>query len=78
MENNVYYKLTEDERASINKVMEITLTNYDAYNLFIPVESLMVALEDLLYEYHKKEEELEDLKKDVEDNYRPIPYSEQV
>lgn len=37
---------------------------------------------DLIYElidaYDSLEEELEDLKQDLEENYRPIPVSEQV
>lgn len=35
-------------------------------------------LEDLVGKYRTLEEELENTKQDLEDNYRPIPVAEQV
>lgn len=35
-------------------------------------------LEDLLIEIHDREEKIEDIIKDREDNYRPIPVEEQL
>lgn len=78
MENNVYYKLTEDERALMNKVVEATCGDYEINELYIPIENLMCAIEDLFFEYDHVKEELEDTIRDREDNWRPIPYEEQI
>lgn len=44
----------------------------------ISVEDLINAVDNLIYEKHCLEEEIEDIKQDMQDNYRPIPYSTQV
>ena len=78
MENNIFYKLNEKERVILNQVSEITITDYEADKLYVPVDNLISALAELLYAYHVKEEELQDLEQDLKDNYKPIPYKEQV
>jgi hypothetical protein len=53
--------------------------NPDVEYLLIPEENIGEMLEDLLAEYHRKEEQLEDLKEDLENNYEPKkidPYEE--
>lgn len=69
------------------KISEITGVDYEANYYKDPdIEYVLVftdavvnMLEDLLSEYHHKEEELEDLEQDIEDNYQPRkidPYEE--
>ena len=67
----MFYKLENDEFEKIKEVEKITYSDYEVVGNFIPVESLLYALIDMLGEYHNKEEELEDLKQNIEDNYKP-------
>ena len=68
-------ELTEYEAKQIKKITEITLTDYDIKEIddlfYIKTENLINALTDLKYEYGELEEELEDLKYDIEENYQP-------
>lgn len=41
-------------------------------------DDVISLLEDLVGKYRTLEEELENTKQDLEDNYRPIPVAEQV
>ena len=74
----MYYELNDSEYEKIREISSITFTDYDLKANLIPVDNLMAAIEDLLAEYHHKEEELEDLKQEIEDNYKPISYEEQI
>lgn len=79
---------TEISRKLIDKIEEATNTDYEVikfYNkiedkeeTYISIDKLIVALEDMLVEYDHMKEMYEDLKQDVEDNYRPIPVEEQI
>lgn len=69
----MYYKLSEIEREYIEKIGKITNSDYELEGDMIKVDSLMIALEDLFIEYGHIDEEFEDFKRDVEDNYEPIP-----
>lgn len=64
----------EDVRKLLDKVSDITCTDYSEYTLWC----LVSALEDMIYELHHVQEEFDDFKQDVEDNYRPISYEEQI
>ncbi|MBR2245687.1 MAG: hypothetical protein IKN65_00880 [Clostridia bacterium] len=44
---------------------------------FISVEELYCAYEDAVSEIESLKEKIEDMERDMEDNYRPIPQSEQ-
>lgn len=74
----MYYRISEEQRELINSVSDITLTDYKVFGDFIEVENLWTMIEDLKCHYGNMEEQYEDLVKDVEDNYRPIPYDEQI
>lgn len=83
----MYSDLVEIKEDLIEKVMNITFTDYDVISLYnrekeketyINIDNLLVALEDLLNEYNHLQEEYDDFKQDVQDNYRPIPIDEQV
>lgn len=69
----------------LEKASKITLTDYeikwfDAENIngYIETDNLISIIEDLIYEIDRLEEKIEDIKQDIRDNYRPIPYAEQV
>lgn len=69
----------------LNKVSKITLTDYEikwfnAENIegYIDPEGLFCMIEDLLCEIEYLQEKYEDLEADLRDNYRAIPYNEQV
>lgn len=76
--DNMYIKLTEEERTKLNRVMEITYTYYDVEGNYIKGDDLWTALEDLLIYYEGLEEQFEDFKQNVEDNYKKIPYEDQI
>ena len=84
----MYSDLVEIDEKIINKVMDTTKTDYEAVKLYnrindkmetyINTDNLITALEDMWVEYDHMKELYEDLKQDVEDNYRPIPPEEQI
>lgn len=78
-------RITQDEFDIISKASEITLTDYeikwtDPDNLegYIDPEDLLVIIQDLICEIEHKEEEIEDIKQDIESNYKPLTITEQV
>ena len=74
----MYWKLSDKDKETIERISKITGVDYELKGNLVPIDSLIYALFDMLYEYDVKEEELEDLKQDLEDNYKPIPVAEQV
>lgn len=78
-------KIDENVFDIINKVHEITLTDYeikwfDAENIngYIESDVLLNIIQDLICEIEHKEEEIEDIKQDIESNYRHLTIEEQV
>lgn len=56
-------------------ITEKTLERIGINKDIISVEELLGVIEDLYFEKEHLEEELQDLKQDIEDNYKPIsPY----
>lgn len=74
----MYYRISEKQRELINNISDITLTDYETLGDFIEIEKLWNIIEDLKCYYGNMEEQYEDLVRDVEDNYRPISYDEQI
>lgn len=75
----MYWELTDEDLEKLEKIAEVTGVDYELRGKLVPIDSLIYALKDMLYEYHKKEEELDDLKEDIENNYEPKkidPYEE--
>lgn len=72
----MYYKLDDNELERINRVCELTFTDYELLGNFIPVEMLMAAIEDLLIEVDRLEEKYKDFEQEVEDNYKPYTKEE--
>lgn len=75
----MYWELSDKDLEKIKKISDITGTDYELKGNLVPVDSLIYALLDMLAEYTNKQEEIEDLKQDIEDNYEPKkidPYEE--
>jgi hypothetical protein len=73
-----YRRLDEYEQKLIKKVQERTITDYEVKGEFVPVDSFISMLEDLLAEVDRLEEEKEDLERDMQDNYRKVTVEEQI
>lgn len=75
-----YYELNDNEIKQIKEIEEITGTNYGVENGMFNLDCLDGLTWDLLYEYNKLKKELEEVKKDRDNNYypkpRPIEYGE--
>lgn len=69
MQTNVYVNMKE--------INEDIADYFDGKDL-VTIDELLDAIDTLLYEVKHLQEEMDDYKKYVEDNYNPIPYSEQV
>lgn len=68
----MHYLMNEDELKMMQEVSDITRTDYEITGRVIPVDSLMSAIEELLTEFHHKEDEISDLQNDIENNYQLI------
>lgn len=73
-----YRRLDEYEQKLIKKVQERTITDYEVLGEFVPVDSFISMLEDLLAEVDRLEEEKEDIERDMQDNYRKVSIEEQI
>lgn len=71
----MYYKLDEKKLETINKVSDITSTDYELLGNFVPVDSLICIIDDLLYEIDHLQEKYKDLEKDIEENYELKPFN---
>ena len=74
----MYQKLEDRYISLIKKVSEYTLTNYSLEGEFFNIEDWKEIVEDLLIEIINKDKEINNLKKDMEENYKKIPISEQI
>ncbi len=54
------------------------IVGYKIEPMILQEDDVISLLEDLVGKYRTLEEELENTKQDLEDNYRPIPVAEQV
>lgn len=75
----MYWKLDDEDLKKLEEISEVTGVDYELEGNLLPVNSLIYALKDMLFEYHKKVEEVEELHQDIEDNYEPRkidPYEE--
>ena len=71
----MYLKFDED---LYNKIVAITTTDYEKYGEFVPSKSILPMIQDLVHEIDVLKEKQEEFEQDVEDNYRPISYGEQI
>lgn len=72
------YKLNDDELEIIKSAEEVTRTDYGIREKYILIECLISVIEDLLSEVAELKERYNELENDLEENYSPIPYEEQL
>lgn len=77
----IILKPNEKQMETLSKVSKITGVDYDGleYGQDITIESLFDALADMICECHNKEEQVDDMIQDINDNYEPRkinPYDE--
>lgn len=70
---DVYVKI--DEKL-YDEVSGLTMNDYGKKGDEVSVEALMQMVEDLLVEYRRSEETLQDVLSDMEDNYKPLTNKE--
>ena len=56
----------------LKKVQQTTITNYEAVDGKVTVESLKGMVEDLLIKLENKDDEIKDIIEDRESNYKPL------
>jgi len=72
----MYIEVSDKEMERFKEISDITVTDYEFKGNFVPVVSLVAMVEDLLMTIHEREEQIEDIKQDIQDNYKRI--SEQI
>lgn len=77
-EENIYCKMEDLEKSLLEKASELTITKFETRGDFISIQELWNVIDELTREVEHKEEEYERLERDLEDNYEPIPYEEQI
>lgn len=60
MKDEIFYKMNEKENEMMKEITEITMTDYEIQGYYIPVNSLVSALYEMLYVYHERENELKE------------------
>lgn len=66
----------ELDKKTIDKIEEITCTDYERKGDYIPAENIDSMIYDLLCEIDILSEKIEDMENDIRDNYRPISNEE--
>ena len=56
----------------LKKVQDATITDYEAVDGKVTVESLKGMVEDLIIELENKDDEIKDIIEDRDSNYRPL------
>lgn len=65
----MFTMLNNSDLERLKRVSDITGIDYEITGKFVPVDNIVSALFDLLCEYSNKEDELEDLKSDLDEHY---------
>ena len=66
----------ELDKKIIDKIEEITCTDYKRKGDYIHAENIDSMIYDLLCEIDRLNEKIEDMENDIRDNYRPISNEE--
>ena len=72
------------EKKLYDKISKETITDYDGQLVkreeyyYVNEDAVISMLEDLYYEIDHYKEQYEDLKQDMQDNYKHIPIEEQI
>ena len=73
-----FYKLNSNEFEAVKRIEKITGCDYELLGDFIPTECLIESARDMLVYYEKLQEEFEDYKQFVKDNYKQLTDAELV
>lgn len=65
----MYIVLNDEEVKALEEIEKITMTEVSKMKWLYSINDIISIMRDLLCEYHHKEEELEDLKNEIEANY---------
>lgn len=72
------------EKELYERINKETITDYEGVLVkkeeyyYVEPDNIISMLEDLYYEIDHWKEQYEDLKRDLEENYKHIPYEEQI
>ena len=77
-EENIYCKMEDIEQSLLKKASELTMTKFETRGDFISIEELWCVIDELTREVEYQKEKYRELEQDLEDNYEPIPYEEQI
>lgn len=58
------------------QIEDLTGVDYNRIGKDIPVENIESIIEDLIYEIHNRDEQIEEIKEDIKDNYRQLTPSQ--
>ena len=72
----ISYRLNDKELELIKRAERITCSGYDIKGDMLDADMFIPIIEDLLYELDKLQEEYDDFKQNVKDNYKPITNKE--
>ena len=77
MEGMIIMGYVDIDEKLLKKIENITITEYDVlFDRFLKIEEVEGMLEDLVMEYEAKCEELEDVIRDRDENYRQLENKE--
>ena len=71
--NQIYINIKDMSECYLKKYLQEQLKKD-----IVSIDEILGLLEDLKGDYDSLEEEFEDFKKNVEDNYKPVSYEEQI
>lgn len=66
----MYIALNDEEIKKLEEIKEITMTDVFNIHQLYSVNDIFSLMCDLLCEYHKLQEKLEDIEKDIDENYQ--------
>lgn len=77
-EENIYCKMEDIEQSLLKKASELTMTKFETRGDFISIEELWCVIDELTREVEYQKEEYKELERELEYNYRPVPYEDQI
>lgn len=60
------------------KIKKLTRTDYELHDYICDSDDFSCMLEDLIYIIEDLKDKIDNLEEDIRENYRPIPYTEQI
>lgn len=66
------------EEKLYNQISEITNIDYEIENGYVKKDNIIIMFEDLINEIRYLQENIKDIKQDIEDNYKSIKVKNQI